>query len=104
MKRPNTLIREARERAHLSQREAAERLSMSFSAYNRLEQGSTQSIPLPLLSRLREVFGQSLDEIFAPDEQARETLTTLKSRLRADPQLGREISEAVIDAIFSQLR
>ncbi|MCO1336947.1 helix-turn-helix transcriptional regulator [Microbulbifer sp. OS29] len=97
--RPYKLIRAARERAGLSQREAAEKLSMSYSSYNRIEQGSTTTIQLTLLFRMREAFNQSLDEIFTPDASAQKFTESAKKALKADPKLAVELSNEILDAI-----
>ncbi|MDP5210019.1 helix-turn-helix transcriptional regulator [Microbulbifer sp. 2205BS26-8] len=99
---PNILIRAARKRAGLSQREAAKKLNMSFSTYNRIEQGSTSSIKLALLPRIREVFDQPLDEIFAPAAAAQEFIESAKKALAADPEQAVGLSNEILDAISRQ--
>lgn len=59
------LLRELRERAHLSQEQLAQRAGVTGSTIYKLETGRVQP-SYPTLKRLSEVLGVSIDEIEFP--------------------------------------
>lgn len=73
-------LREGRERAELSQREAAERLGVSQATLSRFESGETQP-DFPTLHKMREAYGCKISELMPRNQYPGAPLDPLKRRI-----------------------
>ena len=95
----NNRLRELRAVRRWSQADLADRLDVSRQTVNAIETGRYDP-SLPLAFKLANVFGESIESLFSPDDQPKPEKTTDRNDLKAENTLNGIAYDAEKDRIF----